>query len=54
MMLAVPPSLSGVAVLHLLPLSRWETPKVSLWRGGYPEVVARPDAARSRSCFCLR
>lgn len=29
------------AVLHLLPFSTRETPKVTLLRGGYPEVVAR-------------
>jgi hypothetical protein len=40
-------SMAGrAAVLQLLPLSSRETPKVSLLRGGYPEVVARPDGAR--------
>src|ERR671924_633949 len=34
------------AVLHLLPFSTRETPKVTLLRGGYPEVVARPQSAR--------
>jgi predicted AAA+ superfamily ATPase len=30
---------------HLLPMSVRETPKVSLLRGGFPEVLARPAAA---------
>jgi hypothetical protein len=34
------------AVLQLLPMSVQETPKVSLLRGGYPEALARPAAAR--------
>lgn len=34
------------AILQLLPLSAAETPKVSLLRGGFPEVLARPAAAR--------
>lgn len=40
-------SMAGrAAVLHLWPLSAAETPKVTLLRGGYPEVLARPkDAA---------
>jgi len=39
-------SMAGrAAVLQLLPLSVRETPKVSLLRGGYPEVLARPAAA---------
>jgi uncharacterized protein len=33
------------AVLQLLPMSVRETPKVSLLRGGYPEVLARPRAS---------
>jgi predicted AAA+ superfamily ATPase len=33
------------AVLHLLPLSTLESPKVSLVRGGYPGVINRPSAA---------
>jgi len=44
------PSMQGVtesmagraAVLHLLPFSTHESPKVTLLRGGYPEVLARP------------
>jgi hypothetical protein len=32
-------------VLQLFPMSVRETPKVSLLRGGYPEVLARPGAA---------
>jgi predicted AAA+ superfamily ATPase len=39
-------SLAGrVAVLHLPPFSTAESPRVSLLRGGFPEVVARPAAA---------
>lgn len=40
-------SMAGrAAVLQLLPLSLAESPKVSLLRGGFPEVIARPGAAR--------
>ena len=40
-------SMAGrAAVLQLLPMSARETPKVSLLHGGYPEVLARPRAAR--------
>ena len=46
-MRGVTESMAGrAAVLQLLPLAWRETPKVSLWRGGYPEVVARPSGAR--------
>jgi predicted AAA+ superfamily ATPase len=39
-------SLAGrAAVFQLLPLSTQETDKVSLLRGGFPEVLARPAAA---------
>ena len=39
-------SLAGrAAVFQLLPLSTRETNKVSLLRGGFPEVLARPSAA---------
>ena len=39
-------SMAGrAAVLQLLPMSARETPKVSLLRGGFPEVLARPKAA---------
>jgi predicted AAA+ superfamily ATPase len=39
-------SMAGrAAVLQLMPMSVLETPKVSLLRGGFPEVVARPRAA---------
>ena len=39
-------SMAGrAAVLQLLPLSARESEKVSLLRGGYPEVIARPRAA---------
>jgi len=49
LMRGVTESMAGrAAVLQLLPLSWRETPKVSLWRGGYPEVLARPSGARSR------
>ena len=40
-------SMAGrAAVLQLLPLSARESSKVTLLRGGYPEVLARPTAAR--------
>lgn len=40
-------SMAGrAAVLHLLPISARESDKVSLLRGGFPEVLARPRAAR--------
>ncbi len=46
LMQRVTESMAGrAAVLHLLPLSWRETPKVGLFRGGFPEVVARPSAA---------
>lgn len=39
-------SMAGrAAVLQLRPLSARESPKVGLSRGGYPEVLARPQAA---------
>ena len=39
-------SMAGrAAVLQLLPMSVRESAKVSLLRGGYPEVLARPSAA---------
>jgi predicted AAA+ superfamily ATPase len=39
-------SMAGrAAVLHLWPLSAAETPKVTLFSGGYPEVLARPKTA---------
>jgi predicted AAA+ superfamily ATPase len=47
LMRGVTESLAGrAAVLQLLPLSLDETPRVSLLRGGYPEVVARPATSR--------
>ena len=47
LMQGVTESMAGrAAVLQLLPLSVRETPKVSLLRGGYPEVLARPGGAR--------
>ena len=39
-------SMAGrAAVLQLLPMSADESPKVDMLRGGYPEVLARPQAA---------
>jgi predicted AAA+ superfamily ATPase len=47
LMHGVAESMAGrAAVLMLYPLSARETPKVTLLRGGYPEVLARPAAAR--------
>ncbi len=47
LMRGVTESMAGrAAILQLLPLSARETPKVTLLRGGFPEVVARPSAAR--------
>lgn len=47
LMRGVTESLAGrAAVLQLLPLSTDETPRVTLLRGGFPEVVARPSASR--------
>jgi predicted AAA+ superfamily ATPase len=46
LMRGVTESMAGrAAVLQLLPLSLAESSKVSLLRGGYPEVVTRPRAA---------
>jgi predicted AAA+ superfamily ATPase len=45
LMQGVTESLAGrAAVFHLLPLSTEETEKVSVLRGGFPEVLARPTA----------
>lgn len=42
-MQGVTESLAGrAAVLHLLPLAQAESPKVNLFHGGFPEVLARP------------
>ena len=47
LMQGVTESMAGrAAVLQLRPLSSRESDKVSLLRGGYPEAVARPGAAR--------
>ena len=47
LMKGVTESLAGrAAVFQLLPLSTSETPKVSLRKGGFPEVLARPSGAR--------
>lgn len=46
LMRGVTESLAGrAAILQLLPLSCTESKKVSVWRGGYPEVIERPAAA---------
>lgn len=46
LMRGVTESMAGrAAILHLWPLSTAETPKVSLYRGGFPEVIARPATA---------
>lgn len=46
LMQGVTESMAGrVAVLHLLPVSTAESPKVSLIRGGYPGVITRPASA---------
>jgi predicted AAA+ superfamily ATPase len=48
LMHGVTESLAGrAAVFQLLPFSRAESPRVSPWLGGFPEVVARPAAART-------
>jgi len=47
LMRGVTESMAGrAAVMQLLPLSVRESPKVTLLRGGYPEVLARPSSAR--------
>lgn len=47
LMQGVTESMAGrAAVLPLLPFSARESPKVSILRGGFPEVIARPAAAR--------
>lgn len=46
LMRGVTESMAGrAAILHLWPLSSAESPKVSLYRGGFPEVIARPSTA---------
>ncbi|MBK6407961.1 MAG: ATP-binding protein [Holophagales bacterium] len=48
LMRGVTESLAGrAAVLQLWPLSVTESPRVSLLRGGFPEVLARPRSART-------
>jgi predicted AAA+ superfamily ATPase len=45
LMKGVTESMAGrAAVLHLLPFSLQETDRVSLFHGGFPEVLARPSA----------
>jgi len=47
LMRGVTESMAGrAAILHLLPLSHDESPKVGMLLGGYPEVLARPKDAR--------
>jgi len=47
LMQGVSESMAGrAAILQLWPMSASESPKVGLLRGGYPEVLARPAAAR--------
>jgi predicted AAA+ superfamily ATPase len=44
LMKGVTESMAGrAALLHLLPLSTSETTKVTMFRGGFPEVLARPS-----------
>ena len=46
LMRGVSESMAGrAAILQLLPLSTQESAKVSMFRGGFPEVLARPGAA---------
>lgn len=46
LMKGVSESMAGrVAIFHLLPLSSEETKKVSIVRGGFPEVLAKPKVA---------
>lgn len=46
LMRGVTESMAGrAAVLHLLPVSTLESPKVNLIRGGYPDVLARPSVS---------
>ena len=46
LMQGVTESMAGrAAILQLYPLSSTESPKVSLLRGGYPDVIARPSSA---------
>ncbi len=48
LMQGVTESMAGrAAVFHLLPLSRPETDKVSILKGGFPEVLAHPSARQT-------
>ena len=48
LMQGVTESMAGrAAVFQLLPFSTKETPKVSMTRGGFPEVLERPSAAET-------
>ena len=47
-MKGVTESMAGrAAIFHLLPLSREETSKVNIMKGGYPEVLAAPREAET-------
>jgi len=55
LMRGVTESMAGrAAVLQLLPFSLAESPKVSILRGGFPEVIARPGAARLWFASCVQ
>lgn len=46
LMKGVTESMAGrAAIFQLLPLSLAESPRVSMWRGGFPEVLAAPSVA---------
>jgi len=48
LMVGVTESMAGrAAVFHLLPLSIRETEKVSIFRGGFPEVISRPSLSQT-------
>ena len=47
LMQGITESMAGrAAVLQLMPFAARDSPKVTLLRGGFPEVLARPAAAR--------
>ena len=47
LMKGVTESMAGrAAIFNLLPLSLLESPKVSMLKGGFPEILARPSSAR--------
>jgi uncharacterized protein len=48
LMMGVTETMAGrAAIFQLLPLSTRETPKVTLLRGGFPEVLAHPSATQT-------